>query len=86
MHLIPFAFILGTELLIDIADVESGKKCGCIFPSCKIPLIAKKGDINEWHFAHDSQHIEKGQELSCDYSWDVAVKMMIKQIIAEGTF
>jgi hypothetical protein len=42
MNLIPFALLLDTKLLIDVADVESGKKCGCICPSCKIPLIAKK--------------------------------------------
>ena len=85
MNLIPFALSLDTKLLVDVADVQSGKKCGCICPSCNIPLIAKKGDINEWHFAHDSQFIEKDQELSCDFSWTVAVKMMIKQILLEGS-
>lgn len=85
MNLIPFALSLDTNLLVDVADVQSGKKCGCICPSCNIPLIAKKGDINEWHFAHDSQFIEKDQELSCDFSWAIAVKMMIKQILLEGS-
>jgi hypothetical protein len=85
MNLIPFALSVDTNLLVDVADVQSGKKCGCICPSCNIPLIAKKGDINEWHFAHDSQFIEKDQELSCDFSWAVAVKMMIKQILIEGS-
>jgi len=85
MNLIPFALSLDTNLLVDVADVQSGKKCGCICPSCNIPLIARKGDVNEWHFAHDSQFIEKDQELSCDFSWAVAVKMMIKQILLEGS-
>lgn len=85
MNLIPFALSVDTNLLVDVSDVQSGKKCGCICPSCNIPLIAKKGDINEWHFAHDSQFIEKDQELSCDFSWAVAVKMMIKQILIEGS-
>lgn len=40
-----------------IADVASGRACGCICPACRSPLIAKKGDILEWHFAH-----EPGQE------------------------
>jgi len=84
MNLIPFALSLETNTLVDVADVPSGKKCGCICPSCSIPLIAKKGDVLEWHFAHDSQFIEKDQELSCDYSWAVAVKMMIKQLLLEG--
>jgi hypothetical protein len=85
MNLIPFALSLETNMLVDVADVPSGKKCGCICPSCKIPLIAKKGDVLEWHFAHDSQFIEKDQELSCDFSWTIAVKMMIKQLLLEGT-
>ena len=85
MNLIPFALLLDKNLLVDVADVQSGKKCGCIFPSCNIPLIARKGDVNEWHFAHDSQFIEKDQELSCNFSWTVAVKMMIKQLLFEGT-
>lgn len=85
MNLIPFALSLDTHLLVDVADVQSGKKCGCICPSCNIPLIARKGNINEWHFAHDSQYIEKEQELSCDFSWAVAVKMMIKQLLIEGS-
>ena len=85
MNLIPFALSLDTKLLVDVADVQSGKKCGCICPSCNIPLVARKGKINEWHFAHDSQCIEKDQELSCDFSWAVAVKMMIKQLLLEGS-
>jgi len=84
MNLIPFALSLNTNLLVDVADVQSGRKCGCICPSCNIPLIARKGDVNEWHFAHDSQFIEKDQELCCDFSWAVAVKMMIKQLLLEG--
>lgn len=59
MNLIPFALSLNTNLLVDVDDVQSGKKCGCICPSCNIPFIARKGDVNEWHFAHDSQFIEK---------------------------
>ncbi|MFT5294354.1 MAG: hypothetical protein ACI9YH_000360 [Colwellia sp.] len=84
MNLIPFALSLETNVLVDVADVQSGKKCGCVCPSCSIPLIAKKGEIIEWHFSHDSKFIEKDQELSCDFSWVVAVKMMIKQLLLEG--
>lgn len=84
MNLIPFAKSQETNLLVDVADVPSGQKCGCICPSCNLPLIAKKGVVNEWHFAHDSKYLEKDQELSCDFSWAVAVKMMIKQLLMEG--
>jgi hypothetical protein len=84
MNLIPFALLPETDLLVDVADVASGRKCGCICPSCKIPLIAKKGEIKEWHFSHDSKYIDKDQVEPCDFSWSVAVKMMLKQLLMEG--
>ncbi len=43
------------EELVHIADVMSGKGCNCICPECKDPLIAKKGDSNMHHFAHQSE-------------------------------
>lgn len=85
MNLIPFALSLDKNILVDVADVQSGKECGCICPSCNIPLIAKKGNVNEWHFAHDSQYNDKDQVLTCDFSWTIAVKMMIKQLFLEGS-
>jgi len=42
MNLIPFDLSLNTNLLVDVAYVQSGKKCDCICPSCNIPLIARK--------------------------------------------
>jgi hypothetical protein len=84
MNLIPFAYLASTHELIDVADVPSGKDCQCYCPSCKIPLIAKKGEIKEWHFAHDNKFIDKEQIEPCDFSWAVAVKMMLKQILIEG--
>lgn len=85
MNLIPFAYLASTQELVDVADVPSGKGCQCVCPSCKIPLIAKKGEVKEWHFAHDSQFIDKEQTEPCDFSWAVAVKMMLKQLLMEGT-
>jgi len=37
-----------------IDEVAGGINCGCFCPSCRSPLVAKKGQINEWHFAHES--------------------------------
>jgi hypothetical protein len=31
-------------VLAHISEVEKGKKCGCICPACKSPLIARKSD------------------------------------------
>lgn len=40
-----------------VGEVEKGAACGCFCPSCKSPLLARKGEEREWHFAH-----EAGQE------------------------
>lgn len=40
-----------------ISEVPRGAACGCTCPVCASPLIAKQGERNEWHFAH-----EAGQE------------------------
>ena len=40
-----------------VGDVPQGAACGCRCVACGAVLIAKQGDINAWHFAH-----EPGQE------------------------
>ena len=35
-----------------IGEVERGANCGCFCPECSSPLVAKQGDLLEWHFAH----------------------------------
>ena len=40
-----------------VGDVPQGAACGCRCAACGAVLIAKQGDINAWHFAH-----EPGQE------------------------
>ncbi|PZO14838.1 MAG: hypothetical protein DCF26_14440 [Burkholderiales bacterium] len=37
-----------------VGDVPKGAGCGCFCPTCKSPLVAKKGFENEWHFAHEA--------------------------------
>lgn len=39
---------------VRISEVESGLECNCICPECKTPLIARKGQIRQHHFAHSS--------------------------------
>jgi hypothetical protein len=40
--------------LVNIEDVDSGKKCNCFCPACQESLVAKKGTKNRHHFAHSS--------------------------------
>jgi hypothetical protein len=35
-----------------IGEVTRGAACGCFCPFCNSPLVAKHGEINEWHFGH----------------------------------
>lgn len=37
-----------------ISEVENGLKSNCVCPYCKARLIANQGEIQTWHFAHES--------------------------------
>ncbi|MCV2510918.1 competence protein CoiA family protein [Leclercia pneumoniae] len=80
---IPFGLRIEDQKYVDVADVPKGRKCACICPSCKIPLIARQGSINRWHFAHASRKIDD-IEQNCEYSFLVSVRAMAKQIIESG--
>lgn len=49
----PFGWLHGK--LVHVSEVDTGIQCGCICPSCKSPLIAKKGDRKIHHFAHSNK-------------------------------
>ncbi|MFO6425511.1 competence protein CoiA family protein [Motilimonas sp. KMU-193] len=80
---VPFGLSTIDNSLVDVADVKRGKQCGCICPSCQLPLIAKQGESKQWHFAHSTR--DGGQQvLPCDFSFFVSVRMMAKQLMAQG--
>jgi DNA-directed RNA polymerase subunit RPC12/RpoP len=83
LNLIPFGLRESDNLLVDISDVRRGRGCGCICPSCKTPLIARHGQINEWHFAHASRNVYSRTEEECTYSFFVSVRLMARQIVDE---
>jgi len=84
LSLIPFGLRLTDQQFVDVAEVEKGRECGCICPSCETPLIARQGEINEWHFAHASKNVESDIEDECKYSFWVSVILMAKQIIKKA--
>ena len=65
----------GEKIGIDMAN--KGKNCDCRCHSCKGELVAKKGELNEWHFAH-SQNSKK----ECHYSFWVVCRDLAKQIFS----
>lgn len=71
--------------IIYIDDIPLDKKqrhteeWECVCPYCHIPLVAKKGNEREYHFAHKS-----GLEpCSIEYATQSALHLLAKEIIAE---
>lgn len=80
---IPFGYCTTSNSMRDVYDVPKGKQCGCICASCKVPLIAVKGNSREWHFRHNVRahsHVEN----ECEYSHFVSMRLMIKQIVGDS--
>lgn len=82
LTLIPFGLSLASNSLVDVYEVPSGKVCGCICPSCKLPLIARHGTVKVWHFAHDTRDVPHHLTKECNYSFFVSIRMMARQLIS----
>jgi competence protein CoiA len=59
-----------------VDEVARGLACDCTCPHCGEPVIARQGDIREWHFAHAS-----GTE--CDQAAESALHFAAKQLLLE---
>lgn len=81
---IPFGLRESDLQYVDVAEVQNGKQCGCICPSCKAPLQAKQGKINKWHFAHYSKEDLDLENHDCKYTFWISVLSMAKEIVREG--
>ncbi|WP_408072880.1 competence protein CoiA family protein [Legionella pneumophila] len=64
------------NIIVHITNVESGKSCNCICPSCRSLLIAAKGTKNQHHFKHATT-------IECEGGLESAIHMAAKQIIIE---
>ena len=83
-NLIPFGLHVPSASLTDVGSVKKGGQCECICPSCKTPLIARQGEVKEWHFAHQSRSTEQETESPCEYSLEVSLRLMVKQLFEDG--
>lgn len=63
-------------IMIDVADADNGLSCECTCASCGDRLMAKQGDVKQWHFAHESG-------ADCAGSVESALHLAAKQIIKE---
>lgn len=82
MNLIPFG-LRSDGVCIDAEDATRGKACDCTCPSCGIALIARQGDVNASHFAHDTKGGSKEEIEACRFSFFVSVRFMLKQLLQE---
>lgn len=64
------------SVMVHIADVERGKKCDCICPSCRSQLVAVKGEKKQAHFRHAIIN-------ECVVGFESAIHLAAKQIIKE---
>lgn len=77
--LLDFAINEKTGSLVDIRQVESGMRCGCICPQCRLRLVARKGTRNRHHFSHHP----KDQRFSlCSGGAETGLHIAAKHIIA----
>ena len=84
---VPFGLLIdsnGGKKFVAVDEVCSGLVCGCICPSCEIPLVAKKGDIYTWHFAHKPRKSKNELDVTCEYSYHVSLVAMAKQLFTSG--
>ena len=81
---IPFALRLADQILVGPEDVPRGVACGCICPSCKLPLVANQGDQKVWHFSHNSRGHDREVAQQCEYSFYVSITAMTKQLLRDA--
>lgn len=62
--------------LLHISTVPSGLACACKCPACGTPLVARKGQQLEHHFAHHSS-------AACVTALESALHKLAKQVIAD---
>jgi len=83
VNLIPFGLDIKDGRLVDVSEVPRGRGCGCVCPSCGTPLIARKGDLKQWHFAHATRSVYSTTERECEYSLYVSIRLMARQLIGD---
>lgn len=64
--------------LVNIKQVERGLACHCFCFECSEPVVARKGDKNEHHFAHSSN------KESCHINPESILHKFAKQVIMEA--
>lgn len=84
---IPFGLRSADQQYVDVQDCPRGLASGCVCPSCGLPLVAKQGTVNQWHFAHHSRKSSGTTDQVCEYSFYVSVAHRVREYFkTEGPF
>lgn len=67
-----------TGRLRSVHEVPRGAECGCVCPKCSAPLVARKGDVLQHHFAHLAAEGCGGGAL------ETSLHKLAKQVIRES--
>lgn len=70
--LLPYGMRAG--VLTHVSNVSSGLACGCHCPACNEPLVAKKGQSKQHHFAHAA-------DADCITAVETALHLAAKAIL-----
>src|SRR5258707_9534186 len=73
---IKLPFGLKDGAIVHISEAKQGLACGCVCPSCKEPLVARKGSVTIHHFAH-----HKGTD--CAKGVETALHLASKRILVD---
>ncbi|TAM50786.1 MAG: hypothetical protein EPN72_10275 [Nevskiaceae bacterium] len=63
-NLVPFGLDGSSGEIISVEACDSGRT-RYVCPDCKTPLIARKGNVRTWHFAHACQDIDDPRYVPC---------------------
>ena len=66
-------------IMVNVDEVQQGRKCGCVCPRCHEELLARHGNIREHGFAHCSD--KRGANLKICYA--VTLYKLAEQIVKE---
>lgn len=75
---VPFA-IDGTGRVVEARTLARDDAGPFVCAACKSPLVARRGDVNVWHFAHKT-------EGNCETAFETAVHAMAKQILFDARY
>ena len=66
--------------IVEVDNVKNGKSCDCKCITCHGPLVARQGEKNSWHFAHDFS----SGEVDCPWSGETELHLRVKEYFSKS--